>query len=103
MIAGVGGCPAQPVTSPAARYYAGGRFTGFFARTDADTTVSDAMGAAWVRFAATGNPNAMGASTWPAFTAANDRYLEFGDMTRTAVGPCRDRCDVMEAWILPPP
>lgn len=82
--------------------YVFGRFTGFFARTDADTTVADAMGAAWVRFAATGNPNAMGASTWPAFTAANDTYLEFGDMIRTATGLRRDRCDVMEAWILPP-
>ena len=81
--------------------YVFGRFTGFFARTDADTTVADAMGAAWVRFAASGNPNAMGASTWPAFTATNDTYMEFGDMIRTATGLRRDRCDVMEAWILP--
>jgi hypothetical protein len=43
----------------------------------------------------------MGASTWPAFTATNDTYMEFGDMIRTATGLRRDRCDVMEAWILP--
>lgn len=83
--------------------YVFGRFTGFFARTDADTTVSDAMGLAWTRFAASGNPNPMGAATWPAFTAANDTYMEFGDMIRTATGLRRDRCDVMEGWILPAP
>jgi len=81
--------------------YVFGRFTGFFGRTDADSAVADAMGNAWTRFAATGNPNAAGVLTWPAYTAMNDTYLEFGDTTRTGTGLRRDRCDVMEPWILP--
>ncbi len=81
--------------------YVFGRFTGFFGRTDADSAIADAMGNAWTRFAATGNPNAAGSTTWTAFTAANDTYLEFGDTTRTGTGLRRDRCDVMEPWILP--
>jgi para-nitrobenzyl esterase len=37
------------------------------------------MSAAWLRFAATGNPNGPGLPAWPAYTAAADQYLEFGD------------------------
>lgn len=81
--------------------YVFGRFTGLFSRTDSDGTVSEAMGLAWTRFAASANPNAAGASTWPAFTASNDTYLEFGDMIRSATGLRRDRCDTLESWILP--
>jgi para-nitrobenzyl esterase len=37
------------------------------------------MSTAWLRFAATGNPNGPGLPAWPAYTAAADQYLEFGD------------------------
>ena len=79
-----------------------GRFTGLLVRADADDAVAQAMGSAWVRFAGTGDPNAPGSSTWPAFTAANDTYLEFGDAIRTATGLRREHCDALEAWIDPP-
>lgn len=82
--------------------YVFGRFTGLLVRADADDAVAQAMGSAWVRFAGTGDPNAPGSSTWPAFTAANDTYLEFGDTIRTATGLRRERCDALEAWIDPP-
>jgi para-nitrobenzyl esterase len=82
--------------------YVFGRFTGLLVRAAPDAAVSDAMGSAWVRFATPGDPNAPGASTWPAFTAANDTYLEFGDTIRTATGLRRERCDALEAWIDPP-
>ena len=82
--------------------YVFGRFTGLFTRTDTDTTVADAMGAAWTNLAKTGDPNAAGATPWTAFTAANDSYLEFGDMIRPATGLRRDRCDTLQTWINPP-
>lgn len=82
--------------------YVFGRFTGIFTRTDTDTTVANAMGDAWTRFAASGNPNAMGSMAWPAYAAATDSYLEFGDMIRTGTGLRRDRCATLEGWILPP-
>ncbi|MDB4930740.1 MAG: putative carboxylesterase [Myxococcaceae bacterium] len=81
--------------------YVFGRFTGFFARTDADTAVANAMGTAWTRFAASGNPTADGAM-WTGYTAANDSYLEFGDAIRTATGLRRERCDTLQTFISPP-
>jgi carboxylesterase type B len=36
------------------------------------------MSDAWVRFAATGDPNDPSVPTWPSYTAAADEYLEFG-------------------------
>ena len=37
------------------------------------------MSSAWVRFAATGDPNGGGMPTWPPYTSANEEFLEFGD------------------------
>jgi para-nitrobenzyl esterase len=48
----------------------------------ADQRVSDAMMAAWVQFAATGNPNGPGVPAWAPYDAGRDNYLTFGgDMT----------------------
>jgi para-nitrobenzyl esterase len=43
-----------------------------------DRAVSDAMLAAWVNFAATGDPNGAGAPAWDPYDPARDNYLEFG-------------------------
>ena len=43
-----------------------------------DQRVSDAMMAAWVRFAETGDPNGAGAPHWAPYDAARDNYLAFG-------------------------
>jgi carboxylesterase type B len=47
-----------------------------------DQRVSDAMMAAWVQFAATGDPNGPGVPAWAPYDAGRDNYLTFGgDMT----------------------
>ncbi len=46
---------------------------------DADTKLSKAMSAAWVRFAKTGDPNGPGLTSWPVFMEDKESYLEFGD------------------------
>jgi para-nitrobenzyl esterase len=51
----------------------------FVFATDPGSDLARAMSAAWLRFAATGNPNGPGLPAWPAYTAAADQYLEFGD------------------------
>jgi len=63
-----------------------------------DYAVSEAMGAAWVRFAATGNPNPAGTTEWPVYTAAADPHREFGDVIRTGADLHEAGCDFFEAW-----
>jgi carboxylesterase type B len=45
---------------------------------DQDGRLSQAMSAAWVAFAKTGDPNGRGLPKWPSF-GQNEAYLEFGD------------------------
>ena len=51
---------------------------------EADRALSAAVRAAWVRFAATGDPNGVGLPTWPAYDARVDPYLEWGTTIRVA-------------------
>lgn len=44
-----------------------------------DARLSQAMSAAWLRFAKTGDPNGPGLARWPAFSDGQESYLEFGD------------------------
>lgn len=53
--------------------------------------ISDAMMRYWSQFAKTGDPNVAGLPTWPAFDAAADNYLRFGE---TAI-------DVGNGWRTP--
>ena len=62
---------------------------------DKDRDVSKVMSACWVRFAATGDPNGPGLPEWPAYTAANDAYMEFGDATKAKTDLYKEECDVM--------
>jgi carboxylesterase type B len=45
---------------------------------ESDRRVSDAMMAAWVNFAATGDPNGPGAPHWSPYDASRDNYVCFG-------------------------
>jgi para-nitrobenzyl esterase len=47
-----------------------------------DLSLSNAMSAAWVRFAKTGDPNGSGLPSWPAVQRTALQYLEFGDETQ---------------------
>jgi para-nitrobenzyl esterase len=51
-----------------------------------DFKLSREMRAAWVRFAAAGNPNGAGLPSWPAYRASTDRYLDFGDTVGVRAG-----------------
>jgi para-nitrobenzyl esterase len=53
---------------------------------DRDRALSREMSAAWVRFAAAGDPNGPGLPAWPAYKSATDQYLEFGDTTQARSG-----------------
>jgi para-nitrobenzyl esterase len=45
----------------------------------ADHAISDAMMAAFIRFAETGDPNGKGLIDWPAYSEPDDHYLEISD------------------------
>jgi para-nitrobenzyl esterase len=54
--------------------------------TDAkDKALSEAMMGAWVRFAASGDPNGGGLS-WPAYDPAKDNYISFGETVGQGAG-----------------
>jgi para-nitrobenzyl esterase len=50
--------------------------------TDADRALAGKMADAWVRFAATGDPNGPGLPEWPPYDSIDEPYLEFGDEIR---------------------
>jgi para-nitrobenzyl esterase len=62
----------------------------------ADLDLSAAMQGCWVRFARTGNPNGPGVPKWPAYDAATDSYMEFGDAIAVKTGLYKEACDVLE-------
>jgi para-nitrobenzyl esterase len=64
---------------------------------DPGSDLAKAMSGAWLRFAATGNPNGGGLPPWPAYTAAADPYLEFGDTIKAASDLHKKEIDALTA------
>ena len=54
-----------------------------------DRQLSELMGAYWVQFAATGDPNGNGRPFWPGYTVKSDQMMELGD--RVGARPVPDR------------
>ena len=52
--------------------------------------VADAMSAAWLRFARTGNPNGPGLAYWPRFDAEHQQTMIFDAVSRAVSDPIRD-------------
>jgi para-nitrobenzyl esterase len=61
-----------------------------------DLALSNAMHAAWLRFAQSGDPNGNGFPAWPAFTAANDTHFEFGDRMKAGRHLMSGECDLLD-------
>jgi para-nitrobenzyl esterase len=64
---------------------------------DPGSDLAKAMSGAWLRFAATGNPNGGGLPPWPAYTAAADPYLEFGDTIKAGSELHKKEIDALAA------
>jgi len=63
---------------------------------EADLELVEAMGRAWVAFAATGDPNVEGLVEWPPYDPEVDAYLELGDRIAAAEGVKTERCDALD-------
>jgi len=62
----------------------------------AEEPLSTTMGAYWVQFAKTGNPNGAGLPEWPRYQPDSDEYLEFGDPVEAKSGLYREACDLFD-------
>ncbi len=62
-----------------------------------DRRLAERMRDAWVRFAVSGDPNGGDLPAWPAYDAAGDNCLEFGDEIRLRQGFHRAACDLADA------
>jgi carboxylesterase type B len=65
---------------------------------DRSTPPGITMSDAWVRFAATGDPNDPSVPTWPSYTAAADEYLEFGAPPHVASRWRTEQLDFLERY-----
>jgi len=63
-----------------------------------DAKVSETMMDAWIRFAATGDPNGPGLPTWPAYDPTADSYMEFADTPRVGAGFRRAQLDFLDRY-----
>ena len=61
-----------------------------------DQELSDAMSAAFLRFAATGDPNGGRLPAWPRYKSGEEGFLEFGDTIRAGSGIRPEFCDLYE-------
>jgi len=61
-----------------------------------DRELGNTMRACWIQFAKTGNPNRDGLPKWPAYKAASDEHLEFGDEVRIGHGLFKEACDLLD-------
>jgi para-nitrobenzyl esterase len=64
---------------------------------DRDDRLSQAMSAAWVRFAKTGDPNGTGLTSWPSFRQS-EAYLEFGDQIAAGSALRKAQLDVLTGF-----
>jgi len=61
-----------------------------------DRSLSELMNASWAQFARTGDPNCSGLPQWPAYTAAADQHMQFGDTVQVGSGLQREACDLFD-------
>jgi para-nitrobenzyl esterase len=66
--------------------------------TDDDRRLADAVSSAWVRFAATGDPNGGALPTWTAFDETSQPYLDLGDSIEPARELLKAQCDFFDKY-----
>ncbi len=62
-------------------------------REDTDLELSRRMRRYWIQFAASGKPDGDGLPAWPAYTAAKDQHLEFGNRITVGRNLMQEECD----------
>jgi len=70
----------------------------FPASTETDDRLADTMSSYWANFAATGNPSGKGLPQWPAYDAATDTALEFGDTVKPVADLHKPALDFIDEY-----
>ncbi|MBI5529693.1 MAG: carboxylesterase family protein [Deltaproteobacteria bacterium] len=70
----------------------------WYAPTEGERALSDAMIGYWSRFAATGNPRGPDAPRWPRYTKRDDRYLRLDDPISDGDGIRTTQCDFWDSY-----
>ena len=65
--------------------------------TEDELQMADAMIGYWTRFAATGDPNGLGAEPWPLYDATADPYLEVATTMAQGEGVRSELCDFWDS------
>jgi para-nitrobenzyl esterase len=65
----------------------------------ADQALADAMSGAWVRFAASGDPNGGTLANWTPYDRDREMYLELGDPIHPGSALLRAQCDFFDDFI----
>ena len=65
----------------------------------ADQALAEAMSAAWVRFAATGDPNGGNLASWPNYDPRQEKYLEFGNQISGGNALLKAECDLVDDYM----
>ena len=63
---------------------------------DVDRELADLMASAWVKFAATGDPNGPGSPVWPVYDESEDRVMVFGDTAESMPHPRSEQLDLID-------
>lgn len=85
---------SSPTTQGLAR---GGGCTSAVPATDeTDLKVASEAATVWAQFAKTGNPSVAGLIDWPAYTEANNAYLDIGN-------PLTAKTGIQASYVAPPP
>ncbi|PWB68234.1 MAG: carboxylesterase family protein [Holophagae bacterium] len=61
-----------------------------------DQELADTISAAWVRFAATGDPNGGDLPAWPLYDGDEEGFLQFGDTVTAGSGVRAGYCEIFE-------
>ncbi len=64
--------------------------------TEADETLTAAMGKYWTNFAKTGNPNGDSLPEWPLYEPMSDEWMTFNPSIEAKTGVRADKLDIME-------
>ncbi len=85
---------SSPTTLGLAR--GGGCTSAVPANDEADLKVASEAATVWAQFAKTGNPSVPGLIEWPAYTEANNSYLDIGN-------PLAAKTGIQASFVAPPP